>query len=202
MKTGEALWDRFLSERNKFDAGGKSMMVLSHSIGLLREALKSYDSSSPNATALLCRATVETAGYLFLTRRKGPGALVYDLDPPRTLAGAIREVSFEEIKGGLVRTGVLSDTLLAAVSRIQVDGNFVAHLAAKQDRELDRAFTELHTKVKLGDFSPAISRMEISQDEARQDLEDTVETVLAIGRGVIRQFEESARESTRSGTRS
>ncbi|HEX9340459.1 MAG TPA: hypothetical protein VF992_04730 [Thermoplasmata archaeon] len=136
--------------------------ILHQSVTLFGEAARVFDAGAIEGTALLCRATLEAACYVFLYRDWSKG-MWWRFNPPRTHDGRIRPVRLEEMKRAIARRGVLSDEQMAALGRIQEDGNLIAHVAAKQEVAMVSAAQE-------GDISKA--RLWLTRDEALRDLKD------------------------------
>jgi hypothetical protein len=190
VTTAKDLWDRFVVQRDEVDKRGFTMVVLGYSFNLFADAVNSLDKVSPNAAALLCRATVESAGYLFLTRVRMPKSTAYKLEFPRDFAGRVRWVSFEEIISGLVARGVIEGELLKVANRIKDDGNFAAHLAARQDSAFDREFTVRAKATKEGGTIPFFgSRVMVTREEAAANVEGTGQILLALTRAVRKEME-------------
>jgi len=104
---------------------------------ILHEGLLAYESGAIGPAALAARAAVEAAGYLFLTRRATSDGAVTRL--PKHWKGNIPNVSFEDIMMALEKRRALNSTLSEAARRIQRDGNLVAHVASRNDRDTARA---------------------------------------------------------------
>ncbi len=137
--------------------------ILHQSITLFGEAARVFDAGAIEGAALLCRATLEAACYVFLYRDRST-SMWWRFNPPRTRDGKIRQVSLEEMKRAIAKRGVLSDEQMAALGRIQEDGNLIAHVAARQEVAMVSAPQE-------GDVSKA--RLWLTGDEALRDLQDT-----------------------------
>jgi len=190
VTTATDIWHRFEAQRDEIDKRGFTVVVLGYSFNLFADAVNSLDTVSPNAAALLCRATVESAGYLFLTRARMPKSSAYKLDFPRDLAGRVRWVSFEEIISGLAERGVIKNELLKVANRIKDDGNFAAHLAARQDSAFDREFTLRAKAAKEGETIPFFgSRVMVTPEEAAANVEGTGQILLALTRAVRKEME-------------
>ncbi len=138
------------------------------------------DAKAFGAVGLVCRSTVEAACYLFLTRKKE--GVILTIDPPRTLDGRVRKVTFTELRKGIKKVKVLSDEQLRKLDRIANDGDLIAHLAEITDR------TVLHSLDQNPDRAPP-TQIWLSEEQAVQDLEDTMEILVTLVRaasGAIR----------------
>lgn len=197
MKDGEAQWQQFVTEWHKFDPQGSCFVVLGHSYIPLREAVTCLDVDCPNATAILCRSAIETAGYHFLTRKQETGMATYHAEPPKSPS----KVSFEWVKRGLVKAlGKKHDKPLF---RIQKDGNFVAHEGSKQDRRTAKAIGAiLRGEVDSGrtPWTSIAPRVSVRKSEAERDLKDTFAIFLEMGRELKRRERAVAGAATRTGT--
>src|SRR5438477_5289021 len=58
---------------------------------LFDQATFCFDAKAYDAVCIMCRATIEAACYVFLTRKREVGLLI---SPPRTLDGRVRKVPF------------------------------------------------------------------------------------------------------------
>src|SRR5580700_9173978 len=103
--------------------------VVSGAIPLFSEAAIAYDAGAFQLAALGCRAAVESACYLFLTRRWSRRSGGWRIEGPRLLDGKTRDVSFEELKNAAIGPKGIPEGLRTAVDQIQSDGNLTAHLA-------------------------------------------------------------------------
>ena len=113
-------------------------VALFECLGMLNETIRAFDSGQYFAASVTCRATVESAGYLFLTRKEDlahPGVVA--LEWPVTASGEVRRVEFDEILKALGNRGALSTDLLKKADAIRENGNFIAHFASRFDVEYD-----------------------------------------------------------------
>jgi hypothetical protein len=139
---GKKIWDQ-LNAKLK-DELWAIYAILGEAHHLFGQACGAYDAGLDDATTLLCRATLESAFYLYLTKRWDNEGFVA-LEAPRTLDGEIRNLEFEELSRAIKKKVSFTGRHIQAMSRIQKDGNFVAHFASRRTKELER-YTEAVTK--------------------------------------------------------
>lgn len=135
LRSGQEIWNA-LNESLRDDAW-KVNPTLFEAYHLFGQATKSFDVGLYEATALLCRATLESAFFLYLTREWDNEEIV-TFAIPTTLDGRIRSVEFEELARAIKKKLRLSESQSLAIARIQNDGNFVAHFASRREKELEK----------------------------------------------------------------
>jgi len=112
----------------------KTMDIFGEAYILFTQAALAFDSAVYHGAYLLCRATLDTGFYSFLTRKWQKDRVISET--PRTLDGEIRTVFFAELAEAIRKTGILSNDQVRAVARIQEHGNFIAHFAHRQERQI------------------------------------------------------------------
>ena len=167
---------------------------------LFYEAVKALDAKIYGGTVLLCRATLETAFLVFLTRKWNKGGLM-TIDTPKTLDGKPRRVEFAELVSAVKGKVKFSDSQARAIARIHEDGNFIAHFVGRREKELLNASKELASlskklsgqgvsmegQVKAYDKLLKKLRMWIGHGEALEDLRDTASILLTLFSSVTLQ---------------
>jgi hypothetical protein len=133
-KTGKEVWDRLIKSLGK--QGGEYYVVLGNAYNLFSEAIQAFDGRAIEGASLICRAAVESACYLFLTNKPTKNGIREDF--PLTMDGQVRQVQFEEPKRAIARKRILSQKQLKAMSRIQTNGNLIAHLASQHATQIRR----------------------------------------------------------------
>jgi hypothetical protein len=152
---------------------------------LFDQATRSFDVESYDAVCLLCRATVEAACYLYLTRKKQriDGKIFGTLsDPPRRLDGSVRRIPFPELQSGIKKKKVLSEEQLKDLERIKEHGDLIAHLAEVTDRNIWRSVA------KNPDKNPFDAIPKIGEVEASKDLEDTISIIRTVTYAALKDF--------------
>ena len=140
LRSGQEIWDS-LNESLK-DEAWKVNPTLFEAYHLFGQATKTFDVGLYEATALLCRATLESAFFLFLTREWDNEKIV-NFAIPTTLDGSIRRVEFEELARAIKKKLKLSGSQSVAIDRIQDDGNFVAHFASRREKAFEKYTKEV-----------------------------------------------------------
>lgn len=196
--TGQEIW-------NNLNNALKSRMneyytILGNAHNLFGEAVKAFDAHAHEGTSLICRATLETACYLFLTSYPGKDGV--EIVNPLSLDGEIRAVSFEELARAIRKRRILSLKQVNALGRIQKNGNLIAHLAshhakviARFERESRRFNREIVPRKDLSDEERAKFERKVlntlkfwlDEDEVLEDLRDTASILLALARHVPHQ---------------
>ena len=134
-------------------------------LDLFSDAVKSFAANAILGAAVMCRATVDTACLIFLTYSKAGEGNHFRSDLPRGLDGKVREIYWEELRGGVAR--VLTERDMANLKRIREHGNVPAHLGDKYLKGIEAA-------VILRDPPEAERRRPFaSQTEGWKDLQDT-----------------------------
>ena len=130
---------------------------------LFDQATFCFDAKAYDAVCIMCRATIEAACYVFLTRKREVGLLI---SPPRTLDGRVRKVPFPELERGMKK--VLSERQMSALARIKDLGDFIAHLVEKSDRQVWASLNSNPT------VNPHEAITEIGEKEAVESLQDVI----------------------------
>jgi len=155
----------------------------------LGQAVTALEAVVYAGTALLCRSAFEEALYVFLTRLKMKGTEVgHFLKSPVVLDGRLRWVRFEGLKRGIIRRKVLSLPQEKAISRIQTQGNIIAHLLSRSDAEIFRWAEEGDSEEKDSEESTNSSihdepakviepetQLWVTRQQALEDVRDTAE---------------------------
>jgi hypothetical protein len=157
-------WFRLLDSID-LETFSKAYSFLGDAFLLYGQAATAFDARAFPAACLMCRATVEAACYLFLTReRTQTGFTIYT---PMTLDGEVRNVYAGELTKGIRKTKALSDYQLKSLDRIVEDGNIIAHLAERSDKKAIRILRTLKT------IAPN-KQLWLEENDAVRDLEDTM----------------------------
>src|SRR5437899_1346420 len=115
MKEGERIWSD-LNALNLF-IFRTTTEIIGEAHQLFGDAVKAFDGGSYSGAVLLCRATLETAFYQFLTRRWEKMELIVDI--PVALGGEIRSVEFAELAKAIKKKVRFSKEQLIAIKRVQ-----------------------------------------------------------------------------------
>ena len=155
--------------------------------GLFHQATLTFDYVCLDATAILCRTTIDALFHGFLTlewNSKGQQLVSHDqLD----LAGDFRRVDYPELEAALKQRKILSKTEWKHVRRIREDGNYSAHLGSLERkrevellREIEKVYAEDRKKgLKVEDTAMSYQKLSIkhmthiSLTRARENLRDT-----------------------------
>ncbi len=194
-KTGKEVWDKL--HKDITDKQGGYYAVLGNAFNLFSDAIQAFDVRAIEGAALICRATVEAACYLFLTNKPTKNGIREDF--PLTMVGQVRQVQFEELKRAIARKRILSQKQLKAMSRIQVNGNLIAHLASQHatqirrfEKEARHANRYLLSKKGLTDDQRIRIEMKVRKnlrfwldyEEVLDDLVDTASILLTLAKHV------------------
>jgi len=179
-------------------------LAMAQPLALFGQALSAFGAGADAGTALLCRSALEAALYVFLTRRKMEGTEVaHFLEPPVGLDGRLRWVRFEELKRGVISRKVLSLPQEKAISRIQTQGNIIAHLLSRSDAEIFRWAEEGDSEEKDSEESTSSSiqdepakviepetQLWVTRQQAVDDVRDTAEIFKTLADSTTRPDEE------------
>ena len=187
---GKRIWDE-LNEKLKDDLGA-IYAILGEAHHLFGQACRAYDDGLDDATALLCRASLESAFYVYLTRKWDTKGFIA-LEIPRTLDGEIRNPEFEELSKAIRKRVVFKGKQIEAMSRIQKDGNFVAHFASRRTEATEKYAKAITRAAERIDLNPkkderlkaylkvsADFRFSIDADKALRNLRDTFSILLTL----------------------
>jgi hypothetical protein len=179
---------------------------------LFSEATQAFDARLTAAASLLCRATLEAACYLFLTTKPATTRKGIKENFPLMLDGEVRKVQFDELIRAVKKAKILSPNLNKALSRIQENGNLIAHLGnihAKQitkfEREARRFNKEIAHKKGITEDQRLreemkvrrILRFWIDADEVLEDLIDTASILQTLAKHIsLPVILRSSRESS------
>lgn len=166
------IWDAFWPKLQGIPTSDRPLTI-GEAVSLFQQSIRAYDAGSFDLAALGCRATLESACYLFLTRR-WVSAGVWAVNPPRNMGGDVRRVEFDEIKSAIEKLGILNRGQLHSVKRIQTHGNLIAHYASKTDKQ-EESFVRVLLRKGFENVSEIDKEMEVglSPLEVLEDLEDT-----------------------------
>ncbi len=191
MKIGERIWSDFFESLKDDEA--RAYAILGEAHHLFSQAVMSFDAGISEGTALLCRATLESAFYLYLTRKWSENGVIA-IDNPTTLDGEIRRVEYAELSTAIKKSVKFPSDQLKALDRIQTDGNFVAHFASQRAKEL-RKFSEQVAKVnerlsqnstspedRKKAYDRVVEKLKfwVSPKQALEDLRDTSSILLTL----------------------
>ncbi|SRR6266566_1722098 len=121
--------------------------IVGESHVLFLDAVNAFDAKVYGGTALLCGATLETAFFVFLTRKWDSAGLM-SIEHPLGLDGKPRRVEFDELVSAVKSKVKFSQTQLDAINRIHDDGNLIAHFVSRRDKELLRVSKEIGARSK------------------------------------------------------
>jgi len=182
-KQPQDFWQRLLDQfdittyRNTWSIFSQAYTLFGQAAEILK--VKAYAS-----VGLLCRATVEAACYLYLTRKKEGASLT--IDPPMTLDGRVRKVPLPELQEAIKKAEVLSNEQLSNLDRIAKHGDLIAHLAEVTDRAVMRTF-DLDRET-----DPNTAQIWLDQSHAVEDLEDTMDILVTLVKAASPMIESAA----------
>ena len=136
----ENIWNDLASARGFTE----TYPLLAPAIDLFREALSCYQNGAYMATAIMCRASSETAVYLLTTRH-----IVGLWEKPKIVQKMgvdynLIQAKWKRILCKAKAFGYINNKLEQQLNKIREAGNFAAHYGQRQDEEL----RDLTTKVK------------------------------------------------------
>jgi hypothetical protein len=110
--------------------------IYDDSVRLFLEATRAFEDVKLDLTpVVLCRASLEAALYTFFTRSSEDGEN-WRITLPLRLDEGVRRVPFEELIEAVSKKGPLDANQLKDLGVVKEHGDHVAHLAARNDREL------------------------------------------------------------------
>ena len=127
-ETGAKIWEELLLA---FPANyGYIYPIIDIANTLFHQATDTFDIPALDATAILCRATIDALFHGFLT-------LEWDVFGERLtshdqldLTGGFRRIDYPELETAMKQHKILSKTDWKKVRRIREDGNYSAHLGS------------------------------------------------------------------------
>jgi len=168
LKHGELIWKEFIEPfGNELK---EAYPRLRDSCMLFGQATLAFDAGARMGAVILCRTALESALYtLRYTKRKG--LMSWDLlEPPRNEKCEYEMVPLTKLLK-FIKNKVTMDQL-CELNRIKEDGDFVAHIADRLNREILQAETiEQMGKIRLW----------ISDEEALKDLKGTAMLLQVLG---------------------
>jgi|GEM_PF-2865860 len=148
-KNAKEIWDG-LTEEMYEEFYVDAWPVIFESAFILEDATIAFDAGAHLAAEIACRASVELAGFVFLTssfhKDGGPWRPV----TPNYLDGSPRRVQFDEISRGLKARKFLSTEAVSALVSIQRNGNIIAHMGPVLDREAAKMWDVVRKRVRAG----------------------------------------------------
>jgi hypothetical protein len=190
LNTGQEIWNA-LNDALRDDLW-KIYAILGEAHHLFGQATASFDSGLFEGTVVLCRASLESAFFLYLAKKWDNEGFIA-LEIPKALDGEDRYPEFDELSRGIRKKVKFTETQIQAISRIQKDGNFVAHFASRRTLELQKYSTALMEAAEGIDKNPnkyerllAYNKIGerfqfwISRDKALENLRDTSTILLTL----------------------
>ena len=187
-KVGQQIWQGFRESPADFL---KAQAFIQEAVLLFGEATRCFDAGAYQGVAILCRSTLESAFLEFLSiewHKNNFFNIVY----PTMLDGKPRRVEFGELENGITQRVNFPEEQKKAISRIQEDGNFVAHFASRKIKQRFKLSKDLEKweasnrdvsgleRVKAVIKLHRSARPWITRDEALRDLRDTLVIIVAL----------------------
>ena len=158
----ENVWDTLTSTKGYRE----TYLLLAPAVDLFREALCCYQNGAYMATAIMCRACVETAIYLLSTREiKWCDDLKMVQEAKVDLS--LIQVEWKRILREAKTAGYVDDEIELELKRIREAGNFAAHYGQRFDKEIKN----MQAEKPMG---------WITRENALQMLTETVNTLRAL----------------------
>ncbi len=165
----------------------KLQSFLEESYTLFFQAVTSFDAGVNEGTSLLCRATLESAFYLFLIRRfDDQGFFRYDI--PSNPDGRVSKVRFGKLATEIKSKVSFSAEQLKAIDRIQTHGNLAAHLANRRailHPQISQEVQGINLPMSKKRYEAVAEKFEVlwvNSDQALEDLRDTSSILLTLVR--------------------
>jgi hypothetical protein len=149
----------------------KRHMILRDSFDLLRESLSCYQNGACMAAAALCRASVESAVYLAITRYP-KYQREWGIVRTRTSLDYIDE-KWGRMLELAVAAGIVNKHTKAMIERIREAGNYALHRSQKVDWAVRRIATNPTIKIPVGEW--------YNEEKARVILRQTIAVLNRIG---------------------
>jgi hypothetical protein len=187
-KMGQSIWKQFRESPSDYL---KAQSFIPEANMLFSESALCFDSGAFEAVAILCRSTLESAFLAFLSIEWHDNNF-FNISYPTTLDGKPRRVEFEELENGINQRIDFPEEQKKAISRIQRDGNFVAHFASTKIKQRFKLSKDLKEWETSNENVTALERIAevtelyqsvrhwITRDEALADLRDTLSILLTV----------------------
>mgnify|MGYP000667840764 CR=1 FL=1 len=160
----EEIWNKLISTRG-FE---ETYSLFGSAIDLFREALSCYQNGAYMAAALMCRACIETAVYLLISRKiewQKDLEIVQDVE---VNYNSIRD-EWKCILCKAKMHGYIDDELEQRIGEVREFGNFVAHYGQRYDKESIRAIEKI-----IKDKNTKEIKYWINREDSLQILNTTV----------------------------
>ena len=138
------------------------------SVQLFHQSTRAYDAGAFDLASLGCRASLESACFVFLTTSKvSDGA--WATSSLRKLDGTARRVTFTELFEGVKARRVLRKEQLEELDAIKEHGDFVAHMSEAPERHMGAFAQNLPALIASSpdrppEFEKGFSPLEIERD--------------------------------------
>jgi hypothetical protein len=184
-RRAEAIWDDFLPKIQGIPTPDRPLKI-GEGVSLFQQSIRAYDAGSYDLAALGCRAALESACYLFLTRGWVSEG-VWAINLPRSVGGDVRQVGFAELIIAIKKAEILDSGQLESLERIQAHGNLIAHYASKSDKQ-EVTFVRALLRKGFENVSESEREMEagLSPLQALEDLEDTGAILIELARASLK----------------
>jgi hypothetical protein len=138
-KKAGPLWDQLMERMNRTYKDGNLPLPVCDFQPLYAQAILAHDAGAREASAIMCRAAIESAGWTLMTHRPAPGGgwMVGQAIDER--GKVLPKPSLADIIAYLDRVGALSPSGRSALDRIKDDGDYAAHYSAKLRARIDHA---------------------------------------------------------------
>jgi len=156
---------------------------------LFWQAVTSFDAGVNEGASLLCRATLESAFYVFLIRRfDDQGFFRYDIPSKRD--GRVSKVWFSKLATEIKSKVSFSAEQSKAIDRIHTHGNLAAHLANRRailhpqiSQEVQRVNLPM-SKKRYEAVAEKFKVLWVNSDQALEDLQDTSSILLTLVKAI------------------
>ena len=187
-KVGQQVWQEFKETPADFL---KAQAFIPEAFMLFGEAASCFDAGAFEAVAILCRSTLESAFLTFLSIEWLDNNF-FNIVYPTALDGRPRRVEFEELENGINQRVDFPEEQKKAISRIQGEGNFVAHFASTKIKQRFKLSKDLKKWETSNQNVTGLERIQavtkfyqsvrhwITRGEASADLRDTLSILLTL----------------------
>jgi hypothetical protein len=184
-RKAQEIWDDFWPKVQGIPTSDRPLTI-GEAVSFFQQSIRAYDAGSFDLAALGCRAALESACYLFLTRR-WVSAGVWAVNLPRNMGGDVRRVEFLEVRSAIEKLGILDRDQLDTIERIQAHGNLIAHYASKTDKQ-EEAFVSALLRKGFENVSEREKEMEVglSPLEVLEDLVDTGTILIELAKASLK----------------
>jgi hypothetical protein len=143
---------------------------------LFCQSILAHDAGAGEASAMACRASVESLGTIFLTHRPD-GHNGWTRNFPWKADGRLERWTFSDIQDRLRQSGVLTGDLDQLMNHIKFDGDAAAHISLRMEEEY---VAVVQKRPRRPGAPNDLAQLWMTEGDFQRDLEGTLRIIKAV----------------------